>query len=344
MKNAVNSSLSRYLFVSVLLHLLLLLIFFFNVPQSNINAGTTKEIQPPLIHASIVTESTVAHHQDRLVQQAKRDKQEEVIPQANSASTVPLPPTPDEIKQQQEMKQQALEAKKIAEQKDIAAKQKALQEKAEEKKAEQEQAQKEKAEQETVAKQQAAAKAEALAKKRATEKAEDAKKAAEVKQLAEKKAAAAKLAAEKKATAAKKLAAEKKAKALATARAKQAANERQAKATADAGAERVAKQESVRIQGEVADYQQMIKDAVEHNWDTEGLDISQNLSCQISIRLMPDGSVLRVKILRSSGNNVYDQSVIDAVNHAAPLPVPSDPKVFTEIREITMTLNGRSRG
>jgi TonB family protein len=40
----------------------------------------------------------------------------------------------------------------------------------------------------------------------------------------------------------------------------------------------------------------------------------------VSIRLAPDGSVTSAKLLRSSGNDTYDEAVRDAIDAASPLP------------------------
>jgi colicin import membrane protein len=49
--------------------------------------------------------------------------------------------------------------------------------------------------------------------------------------------------------------------------------------------------------------------------------------------MIPGGDVVSVRIVRSSGDPVFDRSVESAVFQAAPLPVPSEPHLFEAFRE-----------
>lgn len=59
----------------------------------------------------------------------------------------------------------------------------------------------------------------------------------------------------------------------------------------------------------------------------------------VNVQLEPGGTVIsdKVKIVTSSGNPVFDQSVIDAVYDASPLPVPSGPD-FEPFRDFNLVL------
>jgi colicin import membrane protein len=52
------------------------------------------------------------------------------------------------------------------------------------------------------------------------------------------------------------------------------------------------------------------------------------LSCLITVVLLPTGDVMSVSIEKSSGNAVFDSSAERAVHKASPLPVPKDYAVF----------------
>jgi colicin import membrane protein len=46
------------------------------------------------------------------------------------------------------------------------------------------------------------------------------------------------------------------------------------------------------------------------------------------VRLDPFGEVLEARIVRSSGNPLFDRSAEAAVKKASPLPVPSDVTIY----------------
>jgi colicin import membrane protein len=61
----------------------------------------------------------------------------------------------------------------------------------------------------------------------------------------------------------------------------------------------------------------------------------EGLTCVLDIRLLPDGNVATVSVQKSSGNEVFDRHAENAVRKSAPLPVPSEPDIFKEFRNIT---------
>lgn len=59
---------------------------------------------------------------------------------------------------------------------------------------------------------------------------------------------------------------------------------------------------------------------------------------EFDILLIPSGQILGIKLTRSSGNEKYDSAVERAIRTADPLPVPPDPKLFSEaFRQINLT-------
>ena len=52
-----------------------------------------------------------------------------------------------------------------------------------------------------------------------------------------------------------------------------------------------------------------------------------------SVTLLPGGEVLDVKLVKSSGVPAYDAAVERAIHAADPLPVPSDPDMFQQLRQ-----------
>ena len=59
---------------------------------------------------------------------------------------------------------------------------------------------------------------------------------------------------------------------------------------------------------------------------------AQGLSCLILVKLIPGGEVVDARVIRSSGNIAFDRSAEGAVRKASPLPLPTDPKLFSQFR------------
>lgn len=81
----------------------------------------------------------------------------------------------------------------------------------------------------------------------------------------------------------------------------------------------------------------MIVNAIGRQWILPE-NVDSSLSSQFRIRLAPDGAVLEVSLMRSSGDAVLDRSAQTAIYKASPLPVPSDPDTFNLFRDISLTV------
>ncbi len=91
------------------------------------------------------------------------------------------------------------------------------------------------------------------------------------------------------------------------------------------------------MQGVVDKYKALILQQIGQNWIVPP-NVNKQLSSELFIRLAPDGTVIEVKLARSSGNAALDQSAITAVYKASPLPVPNDPQAFQVFREFQLTV------
>lgn len=90
---------------------------------------------------------------------------------------------------------------------------------------------------------------------------------------------------------------------------------------------------STRVATVVDRYTALIRQRVTNNWNRP-LGAVKGLKCEVRVRLTPSGQVLLANVERSSGNAVFDRSVENAVHKAAPLPLPEDPALFDNFREI----------
>ena len=91
-----------------------------------------------------------------------------------------------------------------------------------------------------------------------------------------------------------------------------------------------------QISQEVDRYIPVIKDKVRQYW-VRPPALGRDLQAVVSLRLIPGGDVVpnSVRVVRSSGNTAFDQSVIAAVYNASPIPVPSGPP-FERFREFNL--------
>lgn len=120
----------------------------------------------------------------------------------------------------------------------------------------------------------------------------------------------------------------------------EAAQQQQAAAKAREEAQRQAQLNAAnqaRLAGEVDKYKALIIDAIGRQWILPD-NVDRGLSSQFRIRLAPDGGVLEVSLMRSSGDPILDRSAQTAIYKASPLPVPQDSKTFDMFREISLTV------
>jgi len=230
-----------------------------------------------------------------------------------------------------------IEAQKQAEQQRIEAEQRQL-ELEKQRKAEQEAKSKAEAERKRKAEQEAKSKAEAERKRKAEQEAKS-KAEAERKRKAEQEA-------KSKAEAERKRKAEQEAKSKAEAERKRKAEQeakRKAEAEAEAARQREAEQAlqaqlaeeaaQARAQSALSEFIPYIQEKVQNNW-LRPLGSPPGLSCVIQVTLIPGGEVVGTRVVRSSGNALFDESVERAVKKASPLPLPADAALFKYFREI----------
>ncbi|MHB8623598.1 MAG: cell envelope integrity protein TolA [Sulfuricaulis sp.] len=95
---------------------------------------------------------------------------------------------------------------------------------------------------------------------------------------------------------------------------------------------------AVQVASEVDKYTALIKQRVNRSWNRP-VGEPQGFKCLVRVSLTPSGEVLSVTVVRSSGDAAFDRSVEYAVYKAAPLPLPEDPSLFDNFREIEFWFN-----
>jgi len=91
-------------------------------------------------------------------------------------------------------------------------------------------------------------------------------------------------------------------------------------------------------QSVVAEYTSAIKQKVQRSW-IKPSSAGSGLSCDVQVILIPGGDVASVRVIRSSGDAVFDRSVEQAVRRAAPLPLPPDTALFDRFRDLQFRFN-----
>ncbi|MEW6332094.1 MAG: cell envelope integrity protein TolA, partial [Pseudomonadota bacterium] len=91
--------------------------------------------------------------------------------------------------------------------------------------------------------------------------------------------------------------------------------------------------QAARASAIVDKYIPVIRQRVSQSWNRP-VGVAKGLKCVVNVRLALGGKVLAARVVRSSGNAVFDRSVENAVYKAEPLPLPEDPTLFDNFREI----------
>lgn len=65
-------------------------------------------------------------------------------------------------------------------------------------------------------------------------------------------------------------------------------------------------------------------------------DVPDNARAEFDVTLLPGGSVLNVRLAKSSGKDAYDSAVERAIFKSQPLPLPADVALFNKFRELRL--------
>lgn len=285
----------RAVLYAVLVHLVMIGLLMINVDWSSMT-----KVSPQ--HSSIPVQARVVE-ENLLEQELQRQQQEEERQQAA------------ETERQRQLEEQAAEARRQREQEEQRLADLKRQQAEEAKRLEEARASAQKE------------KATAEAKRKAEEEARQ-KAATETKRKAEEEA---KRKAEAEAAAKRRADAEADAKRKAEAEARRKVEEAARQAELAAERTRLDQERQRAVAGAINQYTALIHDRVRRNWRLP--PNWRGLSCTVSVKLIPGGDVASVRIVRSSGDPVFDRSVESAVFQAAPLPVPSEPHLFEAFRE-----------
>lgn len=100
--------------------------------------------------------------------------------------------------------------------------------------------------------------------------------------------------------------------------------------------------EAERRQQQVASainqYIPIIRQKVGRNWNRPA-NVQSGITAKLAVRLTASGDVVSAELIRSSGNPVFDRSVVNAVLKASPLPIPRERGINEEFRALNLNFN-----
>ncbi len=96
------------------------------------------------------------------------------------------------------------------------------------------------------------------------------------------------------------------------------------------------RQQSGASPQKLAQLRATIRQQIERVWNRPK-SAPEGRSCRVKVILVPGGKVGKVTVVASSGNEAFDISVVQAVNQAAPFPVPESAALRRELSELEMT-------
>ncbi len=93
------------------------------------------------------------------------------------------------------------------------------------------------------------------------------------------------------------------------------------------------------VEEETASFSDAIRNAISQRWRIPGNYRNRNdLSVRVRIQVIPGGEVVGVEVVKSSGYPNFDESLVNAVELASPLPVP-DGKLFEQFRTFVIVFS-----
>ena len=109
---------------------------------------------------------------------------------------------------------------------------------------------------------------------------------------------------------------------------------RRAQEQADA-LKKLAAQQAAAHAREVDKYKRAITDRI-RRFIVEPPNLQGNPEAELDIIVLPGGEVLDVRTRKASGQTAWDNAVERAIRRAQPLPLPSDPALMKEFRELNL--------
>jgi len=113
---------------------------------------------------------------------------------------------------------------------------------------------------------------------------------------------------------------------------------RVARAKAEAEAKAAAEAVAATRQNEMNLYRGRIRDKIRGRANVPDT-VTGKPEVEVRITLLPGGEVLDIKLVKSSGNRIYDEAILRAIRSASPLPVPpANSELFPQFRDLILKI------
>jgi TonB family protein len=77
-------------------------------------------------------------------------------------------------------------------------------------------------------------------------------------------------------------------------------------------------------------FESLVKQAILEHFNVYPWQKKRKLSTVVHIEMYPNGRVRQKQILKASADKTYDSAVMNAIDEAQPLPIPSDPSLVSD--------------
>lgn len=302
---------SKSLFYAIIIHVAAGVLLVLNIDWPT-HVVSSPRSEPAPVQATVVSEAEIqkqmeAIQQKELAEQRKQEEAQEKLEELLKQKEVEEQRLA-EIKERQEQDQQKVEElarQKEQEQQELAKLKEQEEEQRKREEAEAERKRQEEAERQRKEEEERKRQQEAEAERKRQEEAERKRKEEEERK--------------------RKAAEEQRQKELAEKRAREEELQRQLEQ------ERVAR----RVESALDQYIPIIRQKVGRNWNRPG-GLRDSIEASVNVRLSQTGEVISARIVKSSGNPVFDRSVENAVLKASPLPIPQEQGVNEQFRNMTL--------
>ena len=85
----------------------------------------------------------------------------------------------------------------------------------------------------------------------------------------------------------------------------------------------------------LSEWAALVQQKVRRNWQRQP-NLPRDLTARVQINMLPTGDIANVRIVQSSGNSAFDDSVDKAIRKSSPLPRLTDQRAYAKARDLIL--------